>query len=191
MSFWGPKIENPGVFFVISGGLKKIATISLLCILLFSLFGYRLLIASLLDMADRDMDARLNQSAYDESQLISFKVPMTRLSYYNPSEQWERIDGSIEIGNVFYKYVKRRIVDDSLEVLCIPNSTATKLQVMKRQASHPAANKIPAQEPYVFTAPCVAAASPCKELTRIYFYSVFIPSHCRITEERPPSTPLV
>jgi len=140
-----------------------------------------------LEKADRDLGARLNENSYDESQLISFKVPITRLSYYNPSDQWERIEGNIEIGNVYYKYVKRRITDDSVEVLCIPNSTASKLQAMKRQGSHPSTCKIPAQEPYVFTASCAVAPSPCILLSVDYCYSVSIPFPPRGTAERPPA----
>jgi len=155
--------------------------------MLFSLFGYRLLISSLVAKADREMDAKLDDNSYDESQLISFKVPITRLSYYNPSSEWERVEGSIEIGNAYYKYVKRRILDDSLEVLCIPNSTAMSLQAMKRQGSHPATYKMPAPEPYVVVARCSVAPPSVRLEPTTYYYSVFIPFHPRTAEERPPS----
>lgn len=183
---FGAKNSESGFFFRNLDCLKKIASILLLFILLFSLYGYRLLISSLMEKADRDLDARLNEKSYDDSQLISFKVPITRLSYYNPSSQWERIEGSIDIGNVFYKYVKRRIVDDSLEVLCIPHSTATELQEMKRQASHPMTSKVPEPEPYVFTALNAVAPPTFKIITNEYYFSIFMPQHPRGTEERPP-----
>lgn len=165
------------------------ASILLLCILLFSLFGYRLLISSLVAKADKEMDARLDDNSYDESQLISFKVPITRLSYYNPSSEWERVEGSIEVGNVYYKYVKRRMVDDSLEVLCIPNSVATRLLAVKRQGTHPAAIKIPAPEPFVVMAPCGVAVLPYKLLMTTFYFSVYIPFPPRGTLDRPPALP--
>jgi hypothetical protein len=155
--------------------------------LLFSLFGYRLLISSLVKKADKELEARLDDNSYDESQLILFKVPITKFSYYNPSDRWERIEGSIEVGNVYYKYVKRRILEDSLEVLCIPNSRAMELQAVKRQASHPLSFKILSPEPYVSTVVCSVAPSPCRSLPRAFYYLIFIPSHPRYTEERPPS----
>jgi hypothetical protein len=77
-----------------------------------------LLFSSLLDKADRELETRLDENRYDESQLISIKVPVTHLSYYNTSDQFERVDGNIEFGGIQYKYVKRRIFNDSLEVLC-------------------------------------------------------------------------
>jgi hypothetical protein len=140
-----------------------------------------------MEKADRDLEAQLSGDAIDDSQLISFKVPITRLSYYNPTDDWERIEGSIEIGNVYYKYVKRRIRDDSLEVLCIPNHKAMSLQAMKRQASHPATCKIPSPEPYVFVPMGSIAPSFVTLRCTPFYYSVYLPFPPRLTEERPPA----
>ena len=41
------------------------------------------------------------------------------------------LKGKIEIGGIQYKYVKRRIFNDSLEVLCIPDGAAMKLRATK------------------------------------------------------------
>jgi hypothetical protein len=81
--------------------------------------------------ADRQLEANLDANNYDESQLISFKVPTTHLSYYNSSDRFERVDGQIEIGGVQYKYVKRRLFNDSVELLCIPNRGAMNIQTAK------------------------------------------------------------
>lgn len=80
------------------------------------------------DKASRRLEAQLDRRHYDESQLISIKVPVTHLSYYNNSAVFERVDGQIEINGIPYQYVKRRIYNDSLELLCIPNQTALKLR---------------------------------------------------------------
>jgi hypothetical protein len=100
----------------------------LLLILLFNWFGYRLLISFIEVKADAHLEEQLNENNYDESQLVSIKVPVTYLPYYNNSISFERIDGQIEIGGILYKYVKRRIYNDSLEMLCMPNHAAMKLQ---------------------------------------------------------------
>jgi len=113
--------------------VKRIAAILLMGILFFNWYGYRLLTSWLEARADHQLEARLDKSSYDESQLISIKVPSTHLSYYNSSTQFERIDGQIEIGGVRYKYVKRRLFNDSLELLCIPNQTAMRLQTAKNE----------------------------------------------------------
>jgi hypothetical protein len=100
-------------------------------ILLFNWCGYRLLTSWLETRSDRQLEARLDDNAYDESQLFSIKIPATNLSYYNPSTEFERVDGQIEIGGIQYKYVKRRLFNDSLEMLCIPNHAAMSLRTAK------------------------------------------------------------
>jgi hypothetical protein len=100
-------------------------------ILFFNWYGYQLLSAYWQQQADNKLEARLDRNEYDDSQLVSIKVPITDLSYYNSSASYERVDGRIELGGVQYKYVKRRILKDSLELLCIPNLTAMKLQQAK------------------------------------------------------------
>jgi hypothetical protein len=41
------------------------------------------------------------------------------------------VEGTIEIDGLEYKYVKRRIYNDSLELLCYPNTAKQKLQSAK------------------------------------------------------------
>jgi hypothetical protein len=113
--------------------MKKVAAILLMGILFFNWYGYKLLSCYLERKADRQLEARLDEDRYDESQLISIKVPSSHLSYYNSSTQFERVDGRIEVGGVQYKYVKRRLFNDSLEMLCIPNQTAMNLQTARNQ----------------------------------------------------------
>jgi hypothetical protein len=97
-------------------------------ILFFNWYGYQLLSSWLQDRADRRLEASLDINAFDQSQLISVKVPVTTLSYYNNTTGFERVDGQIEIGGVRYKYVSRRIYKDSLEYRCIPDQAATRLR---------------------------------------------------------------
>ena len=80
------------------------------------------------EKSDAQLEARLDENKYDESQLVSIKVPATYLSYYTNSKLFERVDGQIEINGVEYKYVKRRLFNDSLELVCLPNKTAVKLR---------------------------------------------------------------
>jgi hypothetical protein len=98
----------------------------LLAILLFNLIGYRLLTSVLEDRADKQLETALDNNDYNESELISLKIPVAYLPYYNNSSTFERIDGQVEIQGLEYKYVKRRIYNDSLELLCIPNHAAMK-----------------------------------------------------------------
>jgi hypothetical protein len=113
--------------------VKRIAAILLMGILFFNWYGYRLLTSWLEARADHQLEARLDANSYDESQLITLKVPSTHLSYYNSSSQFERVDGQIEIGGVRYKYVERRLFNDSLELRCIPNQASMRLATLKNE----------------------------------------------------------
>jgi hypothetical protein len=100
------------------------------------------------ETANAKLEAQLDNDDYDINQLISIKIPVTYLPYYNNSKSYERIDGQIEIEGVKYKYVKRRIYNDSLEMLCIPDHDVMKLLSAKNEffkfvndLQHPGQNK--------------------------------------------------
>ncbi len=101
--------------------VKRIASILLLGILLFNWGGYRLLTNYFESSADLKMQAELDKNQYESADLISIKVAAS-LPYGSSSEKFERVDGNIEINGVTYTYVKRRFYQDSLELLCIPNT---------------------------------------------------------------------
>jgi len=113
--------------------VKRIAAILLLILLLFNWVGYEFYTAILQDRADKTMVANLDQNNYTDAELISIKVPATHLSSYVNSKEFQRVDGKIEIEGVQYNYVKRRFSEDSLELLCIPNKTATSIQTAKNE----------------------------------------------------------
>jgi len=115
-----------------SHGLKKIASILLLGILLFNWGGYRLLTNYFEDRADLQLQAALDLDQYDEADLLRIKVPAS-LPYGSSSEKFERVEGSVEIKGVTYTYVKRRFYQDSLELLCIPNMVKTGIKNARDQ----------------------------------------------------------
>jgi hypothetical protein len=112
---------------LISHIVKQTASILLLGMLLFNWGGYRLFTSYLENRADARLEANLNANNYNESDLISIKVA-TDLSDYASSESYERVDGEINIKGISYKYVKRRLYNDSIEFLCIPNMVKTEVQ---------------------------------------------------------------
>jgi hypothetical protein len=63
--------------------------------------------------------------------LLLVKVPAVHLSYYNSSSSFERATGQVEINGIEYKFVKRRLYNDSVELLCIPNQNSLKIQSAK------------------------------------------------------------
>jgi hypothetical protein len=73
------------------------------------------------------LEKKVDQNKYDESDLITIKTKLN-LPYYTGSNQFERAYGSIDINGANYQYVKRRVHNDTLELLCLPNQVKTKLQ---------------------------------------------------------------
>ncbi len=154
--------------------------------------------------ATRQMEARLDHRQYDASQLISIKVPLTHLSYYNHSVDFERVDGEIELNGIPYQYVKQRIYNDSLELLCIPNQLALKLRLSgeeyfrtvndlqhcsrdQHQPAHPFSGKSFVSDPYTIITFFQLEAMPSISIMHRCYYSLLILSIPRTTEERPPA----
>lgn len=172
-------------------------------VLFFNWYGYQLLSTYWQQTADQQLVARLDRNDYDESQLISLKIPLTALSYYNSSNGFERVDGQIEIGGIHYNYVKRRIFKDSLELLCIPNTTAMSVQKVKndffrqvndlqQQTRGKKSNASPVKDLSKDYTPApmdiaIAAAQTTSQSSGYMVPSTYLPTCFIPTAERPPN----
>jgi hypothetical protein len=107
--------------------LKKIASILLLSLLLFNWVGYRLLTQYLESSVNERLVARIDLNDYNESELIEMRVSLN-LPYQNDQAEFERVNGEIEINGKHYNYVKRRIENGQLVVMCIPNQDKTRIE---------------------------------------------------------------
>jgi len=110
--------------------LRKIAAILLLLILLFNWVGYRLFSDFLMHRADIQLEARLDRNDFREDELVEIKIPL-HLPYQLNWKSFERFDGEIDVDGVHYKYVKRKIYNDSLVLLCLPNKTKQNIEKAK------------------------------------------------------------
>lgn len=115
--------------------MKKIAAILLLAIFVFNLFGYRLFVSYMVNATDNSLQANLDNSLYSDEELISIKTPVN-LPYYNNQSSFSPAYGEIEMNGTLYKYVKSRIYNDSLEMLCIPNTAKQQLLNAKDNFTH-------------------------------------------------------
>jgi hypothetical protein len=95
-------------------------------ILLFNWVGYRLLSGYLQHRSDVKLESRLDRNDYKEADLIQIKIPL-HLPYQLNWQEFERVDGEVELDGVHYKYVKRKIWNDSLVLLCLPNESKQKI----------------------------------------------------------------
>ena len=107
--------------------MKKIVVIALMGILLFNWYGYRFVADYYENRASNEMQAQLDLNNYEESELITIKVPLS-LPYGPNSQNFEKVEGNIDIHGISYQYVKRRFYNDTLELMCIPNTAKTTIK---------------------------------------------------------------
>ena len=96
----------------------------------FNMFGYRFVVDYMQHKADVQLVAQIDNNNYDESQLIELKLPV-HLPYQNSWSSYERYDGEIEIDGKLYKYVERKLSDDTLYLKCLPNTQKTNLETAR------------------------------------------------------------
>lgn len=110
--------------------MKKITALFFIILFLFNLFGYRLVVKYMQDKVSDQLEARLDKNLYDDSQLVELKIPM-HLPYQTNWSSYQRYEGEIEVDGMMYKYVKRKVADDTLYLMCIPNTKKMHLETAK------------------------------------------------------------
>jgi hypothetical protein len=100
--------------------MKKGIAIILLGLQLFNMGGYQLLFKHYEEKSSSHFIEKLDNHAYNETELIEIKVPIS-LPYQSNWDSYQRYDGEVVINGVHFNYVKRKLVNDSMSFLCIPN----------------------------------------------------------------------
>jgi hypothetical protein len=101
--------------------LRKYVSIVFLLILLFNMAGYRAWFYYAEKKADAALEALLDNAQYNENELVTLTIPLFN-PYQLEQKTFERVDGEISFGGKTYKFVKRKIADGNLVLLCIPAS---------------------------------------------------------------------
>ncbi|MFT3933594.1 MAG: hypothetical protein QM726_08275 [Chitinophagaceae bacterium] len=106
--------------------MKKTIAILLLAVHLFNLGGYSLVFGYLMQRSETQFVQQLDQHIYKETELVEISIPL-HLPYIQNSGEYERIDGTVEDNGIHYNFVKRRIHNDTLYIMCLPNEQKTQL----------------------------------------------------------------
>lgn len=109
--------------------MRKLTAIFLILIFLFNLIGYKIAFYFIQKHQDIQLEAELDKGSYSENELVSIQLPLMN-DYQNESE-YERYDGEISYNGIIYSYVKRRIHNGNLELLCILNHQKTIIELKK------------------------------------------------------------
>lgn len=110
--------------------MKKLAAAILILLLLFNWFGYNLVVNFLQQRSDSHLEALLDQNQYDDAGLTELKIPV-HMPYQTSWSSFERYDGEVEMNGITYKYVKRKLCNDTLYLLCIPNTAKMNLETVR------------------------------------------------------------
>ena len=80
--------------------------------------------------SDIQLKASLDKNIYNEEELVAVKIPLS-LPYQNDQKEFERVDGEISFNGKIYKYVKRKIAEGNLILLCLPDYNKMRLKKEK------------------------------------------------------------
>jgi hypothetical protein len=107
--------------------VKQAASILLMILLAFNWVGYRMLSGFIEHRSDAKLQAKIENSDYEESVLLELRVPLNA-PYLSSTTEFESVQGEIEIEGTHYKYVKRKVENGELVLLCLPNENKTRIQ---------------------------------------------------------------
>lgn len=110
--------------------MKKLAAILLLILLLFNFIGYRFLFYALTQKADNSIVAKIDKADYNDADLVTLTVPLS-MPYLTDSKDFERKDGEITLNGKVYHYVKQKVSQGNLILMCLPDDQKTQLQTAK------------------------------------------------------------
>jgi hypothetical protein len=125
--------------------LKKTIAILLISVYLFNLAGYKIFFDYLIQQAYSSTIQELDKGNYTEAQLIEIKIPLN-LPYYNSMDEYERYDGEIELNGIHYNFVKRKVFNDTLYMLCLPNHIKTEMHKAKNEFAVKETNNEPSSK---------------------------------------------
>jgi hypothetical protein len=111
--------------------IKRLAAILLIALLAFNWYGYRLLTNHLQNEASAQLQSKLDNNDYDEASLVELRVPLN-MPYITDWDDFETYEGETQIDGIHYKYVKRKVENGELVLLCIPNQQKTELQTAQQ-----------------------------------------------------------
>ena len=112
--------------------MKQPAALFLTFLFLFNLAGYRLFFNYLQQKSDAQYEYSLDNNSYDESNMLTVKVDLD-MPYLAENTSFERVDGEITVDGKIYKYVKRKIHNGQLVLLCLPDEKKTRLRSSREE----------------------------------------------------------
>jgi hypothetical protein len=96
-------------------------------LLLFNFVGYKLWLFCAQARAARMLTVAVDKGDYDSTDLITITIPVN-IPYLCDWPEFRRVDGEIEFGGKIYRFVKRKVLNGQMILLCLPDENKTQLQ---------------------------------------------------------------
>ena len=120
--------------------LKKIAAILLLALMVFNLVGYRWLFNAIEQKATARLESKISTGEYSNDQLVEIRIPLN-MPYYSDKD-FENVYGETDWNGQHYRYVKRKVSNNTLYLLCLPHNEKASIAKAKNEFTG-AVNDIP------------------------------------------------
>lgn len=166
---------------------------------LFNTVGYRLFISFMENETDETFTEWLDKGDYNDKDLVAVKVPIN-LPYQNNWSSYERINGQLKLNGQVYKYVKRKVYNDTMIYLCIRHDSKTIIE----QKAHDylgKVNDLPANDNAkktdalkqlfsdynmhpVFNVPGISSGVHSHNL----YLNIYLPDHLTLKQGQPPKS---
>ena len=108
--------------------------------MVFNLAGYRWLFSAIEKNATAKLEQKISAGQYSNEQLVEIRIPLN-MPYYSDKD-YEDVYGETDWNGDHYRYVKRKVSDNTLFLLCLPNKEKTSIVNVKNEFTK-AVNDIP------------------------------------------------
>ncbi len=107
--------------------MRRIISILMISCFIFNMIGYKLFFYYQILEADSRIQVRINALDESKENLFTVKIPI-RLPYHTDWKDFESVEGEMTYNNTTYKYVKRKVLRDTLILLCIEHREKSLIQ---------------------------------------------------------------
>lgn len=108
--------------------------------MVFNLVGYRWLLNSFEQKATARLEKKISAGSYSDDQLVEIKIPLN-MPYFSDKD-YEEVYGERDWNGQHYRYVKRKVSNNVLYLLCLPNTEKTNIANVKNEFTK-AVNDVP------------------------------------------------
>ncbi len=98
----------------------------MLAVYLFNLAGYNFIFTYCIDKSDKRIEQLADHNSFATNDLVELKFKLN-LPYLTDWSGYERFDGQVEFNGEHYNYIERKVSQEPLTHLCLPNEGKTNL----------------------------------------------------------------